>query len=84
VVFNIGVGAGNFERCEGYFAQVSSSLPEKRSCDKCSPYKFSVALVHDSRLYQIAIDLKIENLILEIWFLIAQLKKYAWAGQEHC
>jgi len=30
--------------CKGYFSQISLHLPQKLSCDKLSPYKFSVAV----------------------------------------
>jgi len=41
--------------------------------------QFFVAIgkLHYIFLYQVAIDMKIENLVLEIWFVITQLKKYA-------
>jgi len=41
-------------------------------------------LVHCIFLYHVAIDLKIENLVLEIWFLITQLDKSTLDRAEHC
>jgi len=69
-------------------------LPEKTLCDKLSPYKFSVAVgtVYYIFLYQVAIDWKIECLVLYFkllnWkkcaelcknFVRSQLAQYCWA-----
>ena len=75
-------GAGNILGVKRIFCP---NFPKKLICDKLSPYKFSVYLfVHSIFLYHIAIDLKIENVVHEIWFLITQLKKISQAVQEHC
>jgi len=50
-------------------------LPEKLLCNQLSLYRFSVAVGTFIVLYHVATDLKIENLVLEIWFLITQLRK---------
>jgi len=41
-------------------------------------------LAHSVFLYQVATDLKIENLVLEISFVITPLKKVRLTVQKHC
>ena len=50
---------------------VSPNLPGKPLSNKLSTFKFYVAL----GTFYVAIDLKIENLVLEIWFVLTQLNK---------
>jgi len=48
---------------------------KRKSCPKLLYYVF---------IYHVAIDWKMENLVLDIWFVIIQLKKVRKAVQEHC
>ena len=65
---------GNFLRCEWYFALFFPNLPKKRLCD---PRNFLKLLLHSVFRFHAAIDMKIKNSVLEIWFLITNWKKYA-------
>ena len=48
---------------------------QRKSCPKLLYYVF---------IYHVAIDWKMANMVLDIWFLIIQLKKVRKALQEHC
>jgi len=50
--------------------QIFLNLPEKFLCDKLSPHRFQVAVGTLCFLYQVATDLKVENLVFESWLLI--------------
>jgi len=58
-------------------------LPEKLFATNFLSTNVLYLLVHSIFLYHVAIDLKIEDLVFETWFLI-QLKKVRWAVQECC
>jgi len=51
-------------------------MPAKSLCNELSLYKFSVPVDTFILLYQVATDLEIETLVLEICFLTTRLKNY--------
>jgi len=56
---------------KGYIAQINP----KSFCNKLSKFSIAIGTLLYIFLYHFSIDLKIENLVLEIWFLINHLKK---------
>jgi len=63
------------KECKECFSRIFSNLPEKFFCDKLSPYKFSVVVSTLCFPLPCCHRLEIENLVLEIGFLITKLKK---------
>jgi len=47
----------------------------KTLCHTLCSYKFLQLLLHYIFRYHVAVDLKIETLVLDVWFLTTQLKK---------
>jgi len=75
VTFSDSESAPQFGGDDKKFLPEFLQIYPKNYCDKLLPTSFLQLLVHYIFLYHVAIDLVIENLSLEICFLITQLKR---------
>jgi len=64
----IGVGAGNLLRVQKIFCPIFPNLPEKLYVTNFLPTNFLQLLVQSIFLYDLDIDLKIQNSVFEILF----------------